>query len=193
MSLLRSRQLAAIAGHRGDETAARALLNDSDAQVRATALQALHRMKCITSQDVRNALLDDAPEVRKRAVALAIPFTEIDLTEFLADRQTLVAEQAAWALGERQTGSATVEPLCAAATTHPDDLVREAAVAALGAIADLAAVPTILAALEDKPAVRRRAVLALSPFEGPHITAALQRMLRDRDWQVRQAAEELLN
>ncbi|MDP9440891.1 MAG: HEAT repeat domain-containing protein, partial [Actinomycetota bacterium] len=74
---------------------------------------------------------------------------------------------------------------------HPDALCREAAVAALGAIGDPAGVPAILAATTDKPAVRRRAVLALAPFDGPEVEAALQRALTDRDWQVRQAAEDL--
>ena len=64
--------------------------------------------------------------------------------------------------------------------------------AALGAIGDPAALPVILAASRDKPAVRRRAVLALAPFEGDDVDAALQAALADRDWQVRQAAEDLL-
>jgi HEAT repeat protein len=40
--------------------------------------------------------------------------------------------------------------------------------------------------------VRRRAVLALAPFEGPEVDAALQAATTDRDWQVRQAAEDLM-
>ena len=48
----------------------------------------------------------------------------------------------------------------------------------------------------DKPAVRRRAVLALAPFLGDddigrRVDAAIDRALEDRDWQVRQAAEDL--
>jgi hypothetical protein len=34
-------------------------------------------------------------------------------------------------------------------------------------------------------------VLALAPFEGPEVEAALATALEDRDWQVRQAAEDL--
>jgi HEAT repeat protein len=45
--------------------------------------------------------------------------------------------------------------------------------------------------MEDKPAVRRRAVIALAPFEGPAVEEALAKALTDRDWQVRQAAEDL--
>jgi hypothetical protein len=40
--------------------------------------------------------------------------------------------------------------------------------------------------------VRRRAVLALAPFTGPAVDAALADALQDRDWQVRQAAEDLM-
>ena len=50
----------------------------------------------------------------------------------------------------------------------------------------------ILAATADKATVRRRAVIALAPFEGPEVDAALERARDDRDWQVRQAAEDLL-
>ncbi|MCB0991938.1 MAG: HEAT repeat domain-containing protein, partial [Acidimicrobiales bacterium] len=49
-----------------------------------------------------------------------------------------------------------------------------------------------LAATNDKPAVRRRAALALAPFDGEAVEQALHRLLEDRDWQVRQAAEDLL-
>jgi HEAT repeat protein len=46
--------------------------------------------------------------------------------------------------------------------------------------------------MEDRPPVRRRAVLALAAFEGPGVETALRRALEDRDRQVRQAAEDLL-
>jgi hypothetical protein len=35
-------------------------------------------------------------------------------------------------------------------------------------------------------------VLALAAFEGDDVEAALERALDDRDWQVRQAAEDML-
>ena len=69
--------------------------------------------------------------------------------------------------------------------------MRESAVAALGALGDSRGLPAILVAVTDKPNVRRRAVLALAPFEGPQVEAAIDRALEDRDWQVRQAAEDL--
>jgi HEAT repeat protein len=84
-----------------------------------------------------------------------------------------------------------VRALIDVAGGHADPLCREAAVAALGAIGDPAGLAAILAATTDKPAIRRRAVIALTPFEGPDVDAALARALIDRDWQVREAAEEL--
>ncbi len=112
----------------------------------------------------------------------------------LRDPVPRVVEAAAFAAGEladRTSGTPLVEQLAGVATTHPDPLCREAAVAAIGAIGDPTGLPAVLAATTDKPAVRRRAVLALAPFEGPDVDAALTRALADRDWQVRQAAEDL--
>ncbi|MGZ0220404.1 MAG: HEAT repeat domain-containing protein, partial [Acidimicrobiales bacterium] len=78
------------------------------------------------------------------------------------------------------------------AQTHDDPLVREAAVAALGAIGHEDGLPAILAASSDKPAIRRRAVLSLAAFEGPSVDAAWERARNDRDRQVRDAVDELL-
>jgi len=65
-------------------------------------------------------------------------------------------------------------------------------VAALGALGDPAGLEAVLAACGDKPAIRRRAVLALAAFDGPQVDEALQAALADKDWQTRQAAEDLL-
>ena len=112
----------------------------------------------------------------------------------------MVVEVAAWACGERDDVDDEVfgrlVELATAASADP--LVRESSVAALGAIGDERGLDAILAATADKPAIRRRAVLALAPFLDPghpragEIDAALHRALEDRDWQVRQAAEDLL-
>jgi HEAT repeat protein len=100
---------------------------------------------------------------------------------------------AAWACGEREQADAeTLATLSHIATNHHDALAREAAVAALGAIGDERGLAAILSATHDKPAVRRRAVIALAPFDGPEVDAALALALDDRDRQVRQAAEDLL-
>jgi HEAT repeat protein len=103
-----------------------------------------------------------------------------------------VVEAAAWACGEREPPEAGVVAALATVTTgHDDPLCREAAVAALGAIGDPRGLEAVLAATRDRPAVRRRAVLALAPFDGPRVDAALERARSDRDWQVRQAAEDV--
>lgn len=185
----RARRRAAEAGHSGDELAARSLLDHADPGVRAASLGALARMDRVTTDDVRAALADPAPTVRRRAVELAIT-TGIDLAPLLRDTVTSVAEQAAWALGEREDPAA-VDALIAA-TTHADALVREAAVAALGAIQDERGLEAILRGTDDKPAIRRRAILALAAFDGPEVDAALERALEDKDWQVRDAAELMI-
>jgi len=179
-----------MAGHRGDEAAARRLLSDPDPAVRGTAWAALERMGALTDEDLRAGLADEAATVRRRCAELAARHPGVGLTALLAD-EAAVAEMAAWALGEQGSGAA-VEALAAMATAHPEPLCREAAVAALGAIGDERGLPAVLAATSDRPAVRRRAVIALAAFEGPEVEAALALALEDRDWQVRQAAEDLI-
>lgn len=186
------RRAAALAGHRADQDAARSYLRDPAANVRATALAALARMCALGPEDLAVALSDPDGLLRRRACELAASVPEPDLVPLLDDREPAVVEMAAWALGEREDPVA-VDALSRVATGHADALCREAAVAALGAIGDERGLPAILAATADKPAVRRRAVIALAPFEGPDVDAALQRSLEDRDWQVRQAAEDLLS
>lgn len=187
------RRAAAKAGHSGDEHTARALLADPDAAVRATALAALARLGRVGIVEVRAALGDVDPAVRRRACEVAAASPGADLVPLLADDDPTVVEAAAWALGERDPGGGTVvAALAGVAGAHADPLCREAAVAALGAIGHTDGLAAILTATADKPAIRRRAVIALAPFDGPEVTAALHRALDDRDWQVRQAAEDLL-
>lgn len=179
-----------LAGHQGDEPQARALLADADPAVRDAALGALARLGVLSAEDVAAGLADPDPAVRRRACEVAVAVEGAPLVAALTDADPSVVEMAAWALGER-VDTAAVDALSGVARDHPDALCREAAVAALGAIGDPAGLPAILAATRDKPAVRRRAVIALSPFEGPDVELALERARLDRDWQVRQAAEEL--
>jgi HEAT repeat protein len=110
------------------------------------------------------------------------------------DPEPLVAESAAFACGEiawEGSRRASVVRALVAAARHDDALVRESAVAALGALGDPAGLPAILGACTDQPSVRRRAVLALAPFDGPEVETALTGALTDSDWQTRQAAEDL--
>ncbi|HEX9259109.1 MAG TPA: HEAT repeat domain-containing protein [Acidimicrobiales bacterium] len=186
------RRAVALAGHRGDRELARAGLTDPDASVRETALGALERLGALEDADVRTALQDSDAGVRRRAAEAAAARPSVELRGALSDADSSVVEMAAWSCGERErAGTAVLRALVALATGHRDALVREAAVAALGAIGDPSGLSAILAATYDKPAVRRRAVIALTPFDGPDVDEALERALSDRDWQVRQIAEDI--
>jgi HEAT repeat protein len=207
-SALERRRQTVIAGHQGDVLSATAALRDRSATVRASALGALVRMKKAKPADLLTGMGDDAPEVRRRACELVTRPESASLVagpgraqlidaliRVLADPDPFVAETAAFALGEipdLAEGRGTV--VCALAKMtggHPDALCREAAVAALGAIGDPGGLEAILVATSDKPAVRRRAILALAPFDDPRVDEVLRRAGQDRDWQVRQAAEDV--
>ena len=185
------RRAVAIAGHTGDAVIAAAGLA-GDAAVRATALGALERLGKLTDKQIITALDDHDVRVRRRAAEVAATPPAVDLVPMLSDADPNVVETAAWACGEHESNRPeVVRRLIELSADAAEPLVREAAVAALGAIGDPAAIDVIIAATSDKPAVRRRAVLALAPFEGDHVDAAIDRALEDRDWQVRQAAEDL--
>jgi len=197
------RAAVAEAGHHGDAAPARAALADPDPSVRATALGALRRAGALTAPVLEVALADPDVAVRRRAAEEVAALAGVDgrgpvpdgvsLLPLLDDPDPTVVEVAAWASGERVPPEpGAVARLAPLATDHADALVREAAVAALGAIGDPAGLAAVLAATSDKATVRRRAVLALAPFDGPEVDAALARAGTDRDWQVRQAAEDLL-
>jgi HEAT repeat protein len=196
---LRRRRIV-LAGHRGDATAARRGLTDRDANVQAAAVGALARLGELTTDDVLCALQTGPVQLRRRAVEAALMVRGKGMrsalpravTAALGDPDPLVVVTAAWFVGERRYRPA-VPNLTRLATSHDDPRCREAAVAALGAIGDLAGLPAVLGALSDKPTVRRRATVALAGFEDPRVEPALRRAAGDRDWQVRQAAEELLD
>jgi HEAT repeat protein len=186
------RRTVTIAGHTGDTAVARDGLTAPDGSVRAAAIGALERLGALTDDDLTAALTDPDVAVRRRACEIAARHPDVDLVPALDDDDPRVVEVAAWACGEHESNrDVVIETLIALASSADDALVREAAVASLGAIGDERAVATVIAACSDKPAVRRRAVLALAPFEGDDVEAAIDRALEDRDWQVRQAAEDL--
>jgi HEAT repeat protein len=173
--------------------------HDDDPRVRAVALARLVRdaPRAVSRTVWTDAAADDDPAVRLRAAQVAPRLgraaASSTLLALLADADPWVVEAAAYAIGEHPRPSArAVDALTAATTSHPDPLVREAAVAALGALGDPSTLPAVLQACDDKPAIRRRAVLALAAFEGEQVEGRLRRALEDRDWQVRQAAEDLL-
>ncbi len=173
--------------------------HDDDPRVRAVALARLVTAapRKVSRTVWADATADADPRVRLRAAQVAPRLGRSAATStllaLLADADPWVVEAAASAIGEHPRPSArAVAALSDATTSHPDPLVREAAVAALGALGDPSTLPAVLQACEDKPAIRRRAVLALAAFEGDEVEARLRHALEDRDWQVRQAAEDLL-
>ena len=192
------RRAVALSGHTGDVATAREGLAAADPGVRATALGALERLGVLDGATLLGAFGDADAGVRRRAAELAATHPDVALAGPLADPVPTVVEVAAWACGEREEADdRTLATLVDLAGGADDALVREAAVAALGAIGDDRGLDAILAATADRPAVRRRAVLALAPFVAPEhpragdVAAALDRALTDRDWQVRQAAEDI--
>ena len=159
-----------------------------------TALRALARLGEITGRTVSDAADDADPLVRATACEIALELPPPDavalLKPRLEDEDVAVVEAAAFASGELGDAASSLVPGVSALMDHADPIVRETAVAALGAIGDRAALPTILAATRDRATVRRRAIIALAPFDGPEVNAALTAARSDRDWQVRQAAED---
>jgi HEAT repeat protein len=195
------RRAVAVAGHSGDAATARKGLEHADPAVRATALGALERLGALDDAGLAAAFADPDPVVRRRAAAIAARHRGVDLGPLLGDADASVVEVAVWACGEHEVVAdeilTVLVALATGARAGQEPLVREAAVAALGAIGDDRGLDAVLAATADRPAIRRRAVLALAPFLDPdhprssEIRAALTRALTDRDWQVRQAAEDL--
>ena len=182
------------AGFSGDSSVALEALHHHDGTVRASALRALARIGTLTAEILAPYIQDSHIETRRTAVELAVPFPSVNVHDCIDDSDVFVAEMAAWCVGERTPASdIQIETLVDRTTSHSEAVVREACAAALGSLGDERGLPAILAACSDKPAVRRRAILALAPFEGDEVDAALQRALEDKDWQVRQNAEDLLN
>jgi HEAT repeat protein len=182
------------AGFTGDVDAAVDALLHPDHTVRASALRSLQRLNALTETQVVAALTDSSSEVRRTGIEVSVLMHSLHIHPLLNDDDVFVAEMAAWCLGERTSPTDNeIEALMAATLHHAEPVVREASAAALGSLGDSRGLPAILTACNDKPAVRRRAVLALAPFEGEEVDAALEKALEDRDWQVRQNAEILLN
>jgi HEAT repeat protein len=184
---------AALAGYGGDGKKLLELVKHPDATVRSSGLRGLHRAGHLSQSILAQALSDTAPTVRATAAELAAGYPQIELVALLHDEDARVVEVSAFSLGEHEIAEPVrIDALCQLSREHENALCREAAVAALGAIGDYRGLPAILAATSDKATVRRRAIISLAPFNGPEVDAALARGLTDRDWQVRQAAEDQL-
>jgi HEAT repeat protein len=217
-----ARRQAIVAGRMGDVATANTLLAHTEPSVRAAALGSLEKLGALDPATTADALRDPHWSVRRRACELAgrqqlltpderpaqdcatgSPGAPGDpvidaLLVALRDEEPLVGEAAAWALGELVPSEAPERRSSAASALddvvrhHGDPLCREAAVAALGSIGDPSSIDAVISALGDKPPIRRRATVALAAFDDPRVDAALSKCLSDRDWQVRQAAEDLL-
>jgi HEAT repeat protein len=173
-------------------------LADEKPPVRRLAVNAciahLHRPAVRAAVEAR---LAGDPDERVRAEAAgALATTGAAAFEVLwaarGDGSPIVVEAVAAGLGETGDGRA-VDWLVERARHDDDPAVREAAVAALGAIGDPAAAPVLIElAGSAKPQIRRRAVVALTAFDGPEVEGALRRALLDRNPMVREVAEMVL-
>ncbi|HET9061304.1 MAG TPA: HEAT repeat domain-containing protein [Acidimicrobiales bacterium] len=214
----RRRRAVAVAGHTGDAGTVRNALDDPAPSVRQGALVALARIGSLSCQELQRALGDPDAGVRRRACEVAGRLgtgnrLDVEQTADAGDVATencdelvaalrccaddgspQVCEAACYSLGERpgRDVTTTVLVLIRVAGNHPEALCREAAIAALGSIGDPLGLEAVVAALSDKLGVRRRATVALAAFDGPVAEAALRRAATSRDWQTRQAAEDLL-
>lgn len=163
---------------------------------RVLALRGLVRQALMTNELWLSSLRDDDVEMRREALQqlahapLDGPLVLDVVVTLLGDGDALVVDAAAFAIGEHLYAEGVV-PLSGVAANHEDARCRESAIAALGTIGDDRARAVILASLNDKPPIRRRAIVALSNFEGPDIDAALDGAAEDRDWQVRSAVTQL--
>jgi len=174
------------------------LLDDSQPAVRRLAIarcgDVLARDENSPVQHALERLLVESPDARDRTAAAEAlgrsGATSIDaLLSATKDEHPSVLEAVANACGEIESPDA-VPWLMEAAETHSDNLVREAAVAALGAIGDHAAVEVLLRLVTDgPPQVRRRSVVALTVFDDPRIEPALRAAAADRNPMVREVAE----
>lgn len=179
-------------------------LSHIDPMVRERALGAAVRCGVLSDEQLCTALSDPAQRVRLRALRLVATLTpegadeqrrarfSTSVAPLIDDQDELIGEAAAFALGELVTSDPThLDALERAAASAKPPLVREASVAALGAIGLPRSLPAVLAACGDKATVRRRATIALAAFEGPEVERALAAAARDRDWQVRDIARSL--
>ena len=187
----RRQQLVQLA-REGDLSLARELCGDGDPRVRASSIVVLSENDALDESLIALGLSDPNPLVRMTVARAAAQNSSISVLELLNDEDSSVVEIACWAAGEQtEHNDSIIEALSAIALEHEDALCRESAVAALGALGDARGLESILKATQDIATVRRRAVIALAPFEGQAVIDALQLALSDRDWQVRQAAEDL--
>ena len=202
------RRAGVLAGHHGDEAAARAAFVDPDPQVRRAGLAALVRLGALNSDDFDAAAGDESLLVRRHVGELAGSISQLRgrqtvvaaLVGMLDDEDPALVEAAAFGISEAgfadavpmpPSDKAALDALCRIAYGHPDTVCRESAVVGLGCSQSEEGLRALLHAMGDKPSVRRRCVISLGAYESDLAYEAIERALSDRDWQVRQAAEDL--
>ena len=171
------RRAVALAGHTGDGPTARGALGDGRPAVRATAIGALERLGMRLRDRSRGAARRPRPG---GATAGG------EAGGHVPGRRCTVAPRARWATTIRRSSRSRRGPAASATRPNgrrrragrahaatPTPSCREAAVAALGAIGDPPGCRRSSPPRTDKATVRRRAVLALAPFDGPEVDAAL--------------------
>lgn len=171
-------------------------LEHHDAVIRRHALTALERKQSLKEEQLLAAMADLEPENAARAIRLAarreVPSEALEEALVLATQSShdFVVVAAVRSLADLEVARA-LDLFIDLATQHPDPMVREEAVAGLGVLGNEQGLEAVLGACKDKPAIRRRCVVALGAFEGDRVEAALDVLSADRDWQVRQAVAML--
>lgn len=192
MAQSNQKRLAVImAAYQNNLDPALAGLSDEDPRVRASSLTTLDKLDELGDTTLSVMLNDPSSQVRRRACEISASYPRVSLVAMLTDASPYVVEMALWAEGEREEPE-NIDLISRIASDHSESFVREAAVAALGAIGDDRSIDIILTAMNDRPNVRRRAVVAMASYDDQRVTEALREACKDRDWQVRQIAEDLL-
>ena len=167
-------------------------LNDSDKDVRETAMAALARVRDPRVFDpLVAALRDTSADIRAQAVfglgQLRDKRAIAPLTQALKDQNGDVRQQAAFALGQLRSADA-IDGLTLALRDSDKD-VRQQAAFALGQIRDARAVDPLTSALKDAAAdVRQQAAFALGQIRDAKAVEALVIALKDATPDVRQQA-----
>lgn len=168
-------------------------LASGDPYVRRIAVAAAHHHPVLHARIVTMLATDSDPSVRRECAEVlgrssSPPVAALE--QALGDPVAEVREAATTALGEALSIDSVQQLIALAGAEDEDRLVREAAVAALGAIGDERARPVLLSLVAGAPPqIRRRCVAALSVFDGDDIEEALRNAAADRNPMVREAAE----
>jgi HEAT repeat protein len=169
-------------------------LTDGDAALRRLAVS---RLAGSTDADVVDQfceMMAHDSDARVRAEAAeCVGLSGLDRTESLLatldDSDVTVVEAVVTALGESVDDRAVVA-LIDLAYNGATRMIKEAAVAALGANGHPDGLPVLLDLVGTAPPqVRRRCVAALTVFDGAEVEDALRAAARDNNPMVREAAE----